>query len=215
MLFVVFMLINTIMYYCDPDSLLAWLPVYKNASTTMGGVMQTNGWHLTSPAPGPDIQLFGIIQNPWRRFSKGIAELAWTANERSFEQARRSPYFRMAFFDLHLLPISVQYPEYIDRVHWIPMDSPVPVNQLLNEYFEQHGSKTRITDRDIKHRSSPRKLVYQSEVDTYLMTQYPYRIYVNELNKTDFGMWRDSLIVKQVAQPNLLQRFLKRIWTSE
>lgn len=202
------------MFYCDPDSLLGWLPVYKNASTTMGGVVQNNGWNLVSDVSN-DTQLFGIIQNPWRRFSKGIAELAWTANERSFEQARRSPYFRMAFFDKHLLPISVQYPEYLNRIHWIPMDSPVPVNQLLNEYFEEHGSNTRITDRDIKHKSSQRKLAYQSEVDTYLMTQYPYRKFVNELNNKDFEMWRISLIIKPVVIPSLFQKFLKRIWTSE
>lgn len=206
------------MYYRDPDSDLVWAVVPKNASSTMNGLITKHGWKSITQ-PNHDLHIFCIVQNPWRRFCKGMAEIAWLENERSFEQVRKGPFFKMAFMNQHLLPISVQYPDTFDLLYAIPMDAPGhDVNDLLNDLFEQHGSNTRITPRDIMHKSNSRKLAYQTKVQEWLDTDYPYRKEVRQLYQDDFELWEWSHAAIQPpaqVEPTWIQKFLKRILTSE
>lgn len=206
------------MYYRDPSSNLVWVNVPKNASSTMSSLVQRQGWiRLTASDPIDDLQFFGLIQNPWVRFVKGMAEMAWANNERSFDQVRKSPFFKMIFINPHLLPISIQYPVVSTRAKWIPMDSNQSTNDLLNQFFETSGSLTRIKTTDIKNRSSVRKIEYQKQVEHWLMNRYPYRQVITDLLEKDFELWRESTKPPKIIPDKLSwhQRFLKRIFTSE
>ena len=206
-----------VMYYRDPNSDLVWAQVQKNMSSTMTGLITNNAWKPVT-TPTDDLHVFCIVQNPWRRFCKGMAEIAWLNNERSFEQVRKGPFFKTAFMDQHLLPISIQYAETFDQLYAIPMDSQDhDVNDLLNNLFELHGSKTRITVRDTIHKSNSRKLLYQAKVQEWLETDYPYRKEVMRLYQDDYDLWdwANAALLPQVVETTWLQRFLKRIWTSE
>ncbi len=212
------------MFYRDPTSDLVWAHVPKNMSTTMGNVVSTYRWERFEHfgLVPKHLHVFCIIQNPWTRFSKGMAELAWTKDERSFERARKDRFWRMAFFDSHLLPISVQIPEALPYLHYVPMDAPTrQADDLLNELFVAHGSSTRITANLHKHVSNERKRKYQVEVSAWLREKYPYRAQVNHFNSVDHAAWnvavdpyRVTPMLTQEPELSFLGKLRKRIFGS-
>lgn len=203
------------MYYRDPNSNLAYLPIHKNASTTFSHLVQRAGWkQVHKDVLDPDVILWGHIQNPWTRYVKGMAQVAWLNNERSFTVVRQQPFFKMAFLNPHLLPISVLYPHFCNDMKFIPMDATIHCNQLTNEFLEEHGSELRVSNRDMAHVASTNKNLYQKEVSTWMESNYPYKKIVLELHARDFELYRQSMTPFIPAEPNWLQKFLKRIWTS-
>lgn len=202
------------MFYRDPSSKLVWAQVHKNMSSTMHKIITNYGWEEITQ-PSNDLHLFCIIQDPWRRFCKGMAEIAWLENERNFEQVRKGPFYKMSFMNQHLLPISIQYSDTLDMLHAIPMDAnEYNVNDLLNQLFETHNSATRISMHDTMHKSNTRKLAYQTKVQKWLETDYQYRNEVRLLYKGDYDLWEWAHAAIQPATINELswfQRFLKRI----
>jgi hypothetical protein len=208
------------MYYCDPTSDLVWAVVPKNMSSTMSNVTDVYNWkRIDNFAHIPKHRhIFCIIQNPWRRFVKGMAENAWITNERSFELVRKMPFYSMSFMNNHLLPISSTYNQALPYMNYVPMDhADRPAIDLLNVLFEKHGSVSRINSQRNRHISSKRKQAYQLEVEDWLVNRYQYRKQVEVFNRTDFINWRAAIVSVDKNEPvdNWLQRSLKRIWTSE
>lgn len=187
----------------------------------MSSLTQTNGWQrITEVKLVPkSCHIFCLIQNPWTRFCKGMAENAWIQNERNFSQVRKGGYYKMSFINPHLLPISVQYAEAMPYMNYVPMDAPEHnVNDLLNKMFEEHGSSTRLEPHQNKHVSRVRKQEYQKEVREWLEgKQYPYRQVIHHLNRDDFQNWRAALksVDPQVEETTWFQKFLKRMMGSE
>ena len=96
------------MYYRDPNSRLGYIPINKNASSTFSAFVQKQGWQRIDGEFEPDVKLFAHIQNPWKRFVNGMAQLAWINNERKFSAVAKGPFFKMALLDPHIMPISIQ-----------------------------------------------------------------------------------------------------------
>jgi len=208
------------MFYRDPTSDLVWTVVPKNMSTTMSHLVVANGWeqYTRFELVPKHLYIFSIIQNPWTRFCKGMAENAWIANERSFEMVRKMPYYKMAFMNPHLMPISAQYPEAIPYMNYVPMDAPgYPAIDILNALFEQHGSQMRISAHDNQHVSSTKKLAYQADVAKWLTDQYPYKKQVQYFNQVDFDNWRISIkaLDPEIEKRTWFQNLRNWIWTSE
>lgn len=203
-----------IMYYRDPTSDLVWVYIPKNMSTTMGAVVNHYRWQRVDNIGliPKTCHVFSIIQNPWTRFCKGMAELAWTMDEKSFERVRKDRFWRMAFIDSHLMPISVQVPEALPYLNYVPMDAPTrTADDLLNELFVAHGSTTRVTVNLHQHVSQPRKVAYQKEVRAWLEEKYPYRKQVNQINSYDHEQWHRAVdpyrvtpLLVQESEPSFL-----------
>lgn len=208
------------MFYRDLTSDLVWTVVPKNMSSTMSSLTQKQGWQrITKFELVPKhCHIFCLIQNPWNRFCKGMAENAYIVNERSFEQVRKGGYYKMSFMNSHLLPISAQYPDAMPYMQYVAMDHPDhPVTDLLNDMFERHNSTTRLLAKDNKHVSNSKKKAYQTEVKKWLTESYPYRKQVDHFNAEDFQNWRAALrsLDPQVEQQTWFQKLLKRMTGSE
>ena len=164
------------------------------------------------------LHIFCIIQNPWKRFAKGIAEIAWQTNERSFDVVRRTPYFQMSFMNNHVLPISALYPAAPPYMNYVAMDHPeYAAIDVLNGLFEKHNSTTRIESHQNKHVASKRKKAYQLEVEQWLVSKYPYRSQVDLFNQHDYRHWRAALAALDpvVAPRTWTQNLRNWIFTSE
>jgi len=208
------------MYYRDPNSELVWADVPKNMSSTMSNIVGINKWqqYAKFELVPKHLHIFCIIQNPWRRFVKGMAENAWLANERSFATARKTSFYQMSFMDRHLLPISALHPDAMPYMNYVAMDhSDHLVSDILNELFVQHQSATRIKGHLNKHVSSKRKQDYQIEVEKWLINRYPYRKQVEIFNQIDFQNWRAALnaLDPEIESSTWFQRLRNCIFTSE
>jgi len=200
------------MFYRDPNNRLGYMPVPKNASSTHSAFFQKNGWTREDEFD-KHVDLFSHIQDPWKRFKKGMAQLAWINNERNFTAVRKGPFFKMIFFNPHIMPISMQFSEVVDRVHFIPIDSRHSTEELTNHWLREKGVDLEISRNDRKHEANVRKRAYQVETDEYFETHYSYKRYVLELHERDFELWRAAHRYYELPEPktNWLQKFLKRI----
>ena len=208
------------MYYRDPTSDLVWADVPKNMSSTMANIVGINKWEKipTFALVPKHLHIFCIIQNPWRRFCKGMAENAWLANERSFDMARKNSFYQMSFMNNHLLPISAIHCDAMPYMNYIAMDHvDFPASSVLNSLFERHGSITCLKPHLNQHVSSKRKQAYQLEVETWLVNKYPYRKQVDIFNQTDYQNWRAALRkLDPVVEPKTWYQNLRNwIFTSE
>lgn len=205
------------MFYADPHTKLGYIPIHKNASSTFINLFQRNRWHRFNldKIQSNDI-LFSHIQNPWQRYIKGLTEMAWLDNERSFTIVRRKSYFKAALLNPHIMPISIMTHGYTDRIHFIPIDFEVSAVDLTNQFLEQHKSKLRTTEIDRLHSANLKKQAYKKEVETWVNTKHPYSKQVKLLLTEDFKLYRDALdhYKNPVIPQSWFHRSLKRIWTS-
>jgi hypothetical protein len=204
------------MFYGDPTSDLVWVDVPKNMSSTMNNIVGINKWqrYTTFEQVPKNLHIFCIIQNPWRRFVKGMAENAWTVNERSFVTVCKTHFYQMSFMQRHTLPISAIYPDVMPYMNYVAMDHlDYTATNVLNDLFERHHSTARIASNLNKHVSPARKIKYQLEVEQWLLNSYKHRKQVDYFNQVDHNNWRSALkaLDPKVESRTWLQRFLNRI----
>jgi hypothetical protein len=209
--------INITMFYKCPTKPLGYIPIHKNASTTFVTFFQREGWVWSDDqALLNKIQLFSHIQSPWRRYIKGVTELAWNTNERNFKAVRQMPFFKNAMLDGHLLPISIITHGITDKIHFIPIDIEVDSITLTNQFLKQHRCKSEISRRDNQHQSSLKKQLYQKEVETWINAKHLYSKQVKLILKDDFALYQSVLDIHSAALPvSWWRTFLNRIWISE
>lgn len=180
------------MFYQSPTSRLVYLPIHKNASTTFVRFFQRAGW-VKVDKPKHNAIIFSHIQNPWQRYIKGVTELAWNMNERSFKNVRQMPFFKTAMLDLHLLPISIIANEYLDRIHFIPIDASIDSIVLTNQFFELHNCTLRVSNIDNLHIANLKKQAYKKEVEAWVAAKHLHRQHVKLLLKEDFKLYQSVL----------------------
>lgn len=120
-----------------------YMPVLKNASSTYMKFFREMGWvdypqHLIRK--NENLKLFGHIQNPDVRHTKGLVEWAFlTGAERYFFDINLAPLLCSGMHDNHTNSLSHYYSDLIYRIHWIPMDISIPVHELTNDYMKENG----------------------------------------------------------------------------
>jgi hypothetical protein len=114
-----------------------------------------------------DSFLFGHIQDPDIRHTKGVAEYFLTSGIVNIDD-RYAPLV-VGIFDTHTVPISALYPEHYDRIHWILMETVIggrkfTCNELTNFFFHKNNIPLKVSDKDIKNNSDPHKIKLQEIV---------------------------------------------------
>ena len=145
-----------------------YCPVYKNGYTTFTQFFLSNGWtEVDLEDVADDSLLFGHIQDPDKRHTKGVAEYFLTSGIVDIDD-RYAPLV-VGIFDTHTVPITGLYPDHYDRIHWILMETVIggrkfSCNELTNFFFHKNNIPLKVSDEDIKNNSDPDKIRLQETV---------------------------------------------------
>jgi uncharacterized protein YqgV (UPF0045/DUF77 family) len=129
---------------------MVYIPIQRNASRNYRKFFEEKDWQpisLDEIRQRPDLKLFGFIQNPDVRHTKGVAMwLMSTENDHYLhtDDEKLALTICSGVYDEHTYPISHLLGDLIDRVFWIPLDTDQSSNVLLNQYFKDNGSDLRI-----------------------------------------------------------------------
>lgn len=150
-----------------------YMPVLKNASSTYIKFFKNSGWEtckVKDIIDDSNLNLFGHIQNPDIRHTKGIAE---TLNLRNVTELlflkKVATLLSSGIFDLHTFPLDFIYGDLVSKIHWIPMDlkikdKEIPSNYLTNLYFQDHSLPFRIPDSERQHVAKDEMKIIQNKV---------------------------------------------------
>lgn len=203
------------MYYRDPNSKLGYIPIHKNASTTYNQFFQKAGWERLDGKMPNNITYFSHIQNPWVRYCKGLAQLAWNEHERNFEFVLRNKFFKTALFNPHIMPISLMYPDMYNNIEFILLDGSENPNDLTNNWLHNHNIEISIDPAKRSNAASNKKQSYQKQVMKWVNDKHPYKQQIISLLETDLQLWRDASKPLPDIRKTWGQKLRNLIWTSE
>lgn len=180
------------MFYRDPNSNLCYFPIQKNASTTFQTFFQSNGWQVVDKETAVKCQLFSHIQDPWTRYVKGMTELAYNQNERSFNSVKTT-FWKDVILDPHITPIVSLTHGFTELIDFIPIDLDISSTDLTNDYLAEHKCNLRITKKDNRYVSTSKKLVYKKQVEKFLIERNLKRVLpLLEEDINLYTFWHDS-----------------------
>jgi hypothetical protein len=123
------------------------MPVLKNASTTYANYFKNLGWieiEDNKIREDKNLKLFGHIQNPDIRHTKGLTQWLYTNKFIDLlDDDRIASIICSLFLDEHTYSLEITFSDLLDRIHWIPLDlylndTLIPSTMLTNEYFRKN-----------------------------------------------------------------------------
>ena len=203
------------MFYLCPTKPIGYIPIHKNASTTFNRAFQQAGWKRIDSKMPDDIKYFSHIQNPWNRYCKGMAQLAWNENERSFEHVLRNKFFKTALFNPHIMPISLMYPDVCDKIEFILLDGLENPNDLTTNWLQDNDIDVIVDPSKIRNVASKKKQAYQKQVLNWVNDCHPYKQHIIRLLEADFDLWQLARNPMPDLKISWGQKLRNLIWTSE
>lgn len=198
-----------------------YLRVLKNASVTYKMFFKNSGWEEISNSflyehDNANLILFGHIQNPDIRHTKGVAQsLFKTKCTKCLDIPNLAPLICSGMFDEHTYPISMIYPSHFHKTRWIPLDlefncNPISGNSLTNLFFLENNLPFKINDSDNLHISDIKKKKIQNKI--HKIKQKSYEEFSKSLDNvydTDFKLWKSACdyytqYIKKLEEENTL-----------
>ena len=139
---------------CIHKDNMVYLPVPKNASTMYVSIFVKNGW-VKGEIEDVNINnkiLFGHIQNPHIRHTKGLVEFLQQNRINDLDIDNKYHNILVSSLpDIHTYPITNIYKNYYDLATWIPIDSKIPGNLLTSAFLQKNGMDLKIPVELRKH----------------------------------------------------------------
>lgn len=189
--------------------------VFKNASSTYNSFLMQMGWKtITSRVVfrlKHKFKLFGHIQDPNTRHTKGIIEYMYANNLDQTEDWESLLKVVPEDDDL-IVPISTVYRELIDLIHWIPLDleikkQKISSNDLTNMYFRDNDLPFVIDDRFFPHnQSDQQKKHLQQSLHAYKIAHGFYQSYARYAQDEATWIGSKSYYTDYLKTHNLLEK---------
>ena len=149
------------------DGKFGYVPVFKNGSTTFVNFFASKGWRFQDlDSCSEDMILFGHIQDPHIRHTKGVIEffLKFKVDIKTADNCML--LVAIGMFDVHSYPISTLYPNHYQRIQWIPMGKgKFSCNQLTNVFFHRNGIDLKVPEDHVLHKSPQWLLDVQERIN--------------------------------------------------
>jgi len=157
--------------YCKND--VIFVPVLKCASTYFkyNFLERFQGWKIVNlyEQDWAKIKAVGCMMHPLIRRIKGITEVLFNAypesrleellgllkNDSSFKGVVATT----SISDMHSMPYTVMYGQYLDKINWIPME--IGNNNMIvevNNFLQKNGIVDQMPLDRVKHQSTDKKL---------------------------------------------------------
>jgi hypothetical protein len=141
---------------------VVYLVTLKCASTFYRKLLANNGWQPTqfSSIDWQQDHVFSFIMEPWARRAKGIAEdllTYYSVEQYLLNNLGKRFWDDHLTFGPHSMPITLTWSGYVDKIDWIPLDSTVESNVLLDKLLELHGITLDYSSANSPHRSDQYK----------------------------------------------------------
>ena len=182
---------------CIHKDNMVYLPVPKNASIMYVSLFLENGW-IQDEIENIDITnkiLFGHIQNPHIRHTKGLAEFLIINRIRELDIHEK--YFNILISslpDIHTYPISIIYSNYYTKATWIPIDSKINGNVLTSVFLQKNSMNLKIPLKLKKHVTYSNKVkVIVEQITQMKIDNAVYKEFEEQILKKDIELYNNSL----------------------
>jgi hypothetical protein len=182
---------------CIHKDNVVYLPVPKNASTMYVNLFFNNGWKKDEieNVDTKDKILFGHIQNPHIRHTKGLTE--FLQKNKIYNLDIESKYHNIlvsSLPDIHTYPITTIYKKYYECATWIPIDSKIPSNLLTSAFLQKNGINLKIPVEMKKHVTlSKRFKIMVEEINRVKIDNLVYKEFEEQILKKDMELYNNSL----------------------
>ena len=175
---------------------MVYLPVPKNASTTYVGLLREQGWN-DGEIENIDITdkiLFGHIQDPQTRHTKGLAEFLFRSDIKKLDiDEKYHSILITSTPDVHTLPISVLYRNYYRKATWLPIDSNINSNMITSVFLIKNDINLKIPLDFVKHKSSKEFKLMVEKINQIKKDNADYERFVNFTLSEDIKLYMDSI----------------------
>ena len=121
---------------------LVYLRTLKCASTYYSRLLINNGWIQES---GDRIDwnadhVFSFIMNPFERRLKGLTEFVCVNQLYNLLTNTNEKFWsNILYLDIHSLPYTLSYKDYLDKIDWIPIDQSYSCEDLFEKLMHDYG----------------------------------------------------------------------------
>jgi hypothetical protein len=149
---------------CYQKNNLVYVRILKNASTFYTNLFVSSGWELIEfkNINWSTNQVFGFIQDPVRRYLKGLTEDLYNDFELQkhiFFMIQHHKNKNILPLTLHTMPISLTCGDYMYDMLWIPIDIDNSSIQVVKNLCNEHNiSLTNDINSTNMHNSNSEKL---------------------------------------------------------
>lgn len=162
------------------------------------------GWQVFVPNSYRDldeVNMFGLMMDPHRRYLKGVTEWLWKTN--LFPHMNIDRIFSdIVFPDIHSAPVSQCLGSIINRVNWIPFElmTDHEVKTCMNKLFEKKSSSITVP---LSHPA-----MHNSPKDKQQLYQALKTVFFNQtFHKNNIADIHRALVPDTIFYRNLVDKF--------
>jgi hypothetical protein len=148
---------------------LAYVPLAKCASSYYISFFKNNGWEETTLGKiGNNVHLFGLMMDPSVRWIKGLTQFLSNmfGLDDISDQMLEKIMQEIVTPDVHTISYRTYLGNYLEKIHWIPMDLPdQQIKTHIINFCKGHGHDINLPiNNDRIHTSSNKKLALFNKI---------------------------------------------------